>query len=125
MGAYTVDSSGTDCKSVVIDSGGATPSAPTINIYNKGVVSMSKELTNVPVYGRVIVSSNGKMIVKNNTDYYIILGHDNEGDQIVFEKEKAVAKFPSLMYLFASLADTKHVSEEDAKLLLNIIKRHW
>lgn len=86
---------------------------------------MSKELTNVPVYGRVIVSSNGRMIVKNNTDYYIILGHDNEGDQIVFEKEKAVAKFPSLMYLFASLADTKHVSEEDTKLLLNIIKKHW
>ena len=87
---------------------------------------MSKELINVPVYGRVIVSSNGRMIVKNNTDYYIILGHDNEGDQIiVFEKEKVVAKFPSLMYLFASLADTKHVSEEDTKLLLNIIKKHW
>ena len=30
MGGYTVDSSGADCKSAVIDSGGATPSPPTI-----------------------------------------------------------------------------------------------
>ena len=29
MGSYTVVSSGADCKSVVSDSGGATPSLPT------------------------------------------------------------------------------------------------
>lgn len=82
-------------------------------------------LHGVPVYGRVVVASNGRMIVKHNTDYYIIPGNDFEGDEIVFEKEKAIAKFPSLMYLFASLADEKGVTEEDKKLLLNIIKKHW
>ena len=84
-----------------------------------------KSFKGIPVYGRVVVSSGGRMIVKNNTDYYIIQGYDNEGDEICFEPEKAVAKFPSLMYLFASLADEKGVAEEDKKLLLNIIKKHW
>ena len=82
-------------------------------------------LKGIPIYGKVVVSSGGRMIVKNNTDYYIIIGYDNEGDEICFEPEKAVAKFPSLMYLFASLADKNSVSEEDTKLLLNIIKKHW
>ena len=30
MGRYTVSGSGADCKSVVVDSGGSTPSLPTI-----------------------------------------------------------------------------------------------
>ena len=30
MGRYTVSGSGADCKSVVFDSGGSTPSLPTI-----------------------------------------------------------------------------------------------
>ena len=84
-----------------------------------------ESLKGIPVYGKVVVSSGGRMIVKNNTDYYIIQGYDNEGDEICFETEKAAAKFPSLMYLFATLADEKGVAEEDKKLLLNIIKKHW
>ncbi len=46
MGRYTVSGSGADCKSAVNDSGGSTPSLPTINQKYSKLVTGYKILKN-------------------------------------------------------------------------------
>lgn len=43
MGRYTVSGSGADCKSVVLDSGGSTPSLPTNLIWRVGGDGLSQQ----------------------------------------------------------------------------------
>lgn len=86
---------------------------------------MSQENNNVSVLGIVLLSQSGKSIVKNGTDYYILNRICYEGEEIIFKPEDAIAKFPSLMYLFASVVEDNNFTDEELKLFFNIIKKNW
>lgn len=83
------------------------------------------DLAELPILGKVLLSQGGKSIVKNGSNYYILNKFSYEGEEIFFKPEEALAKFPSLMYLFASVIEDNNFSEEELKMFLNIIKKNW
>ena len=60
MGEYTVTGSGADCKSVVLDSEGSSPSSPTITYHFKKFSSRCR-------YGKPVAIVNGSNSANKST----------------------------------------------------------
>lgn len=77
------------------------------------------------VVGTILISHGNKSIVKHATNYYLIDGDYKDKKEILFSPQEAKEKYPSLMYLFASIVDDNELSDEQLDMFINVIKKHW